>query len=97
MQKTSVDRTELTRLCRHHGIVFTGLFGSEARDEAGEESDVDLLVRFGERKTLLDLVRVEREIGEALGRPVDLVTENALSQHLADRVMDDLIVLLDDD
>jgi len=46
-----------------------------ARGEETEESDVDLLVRFARPKSLLDLVRIEREFSEALGRKVDLLTE----------------------
>ncbi|PSQ65094.1 MAG: hypothetical protein BRD32_04840 [Bacteroidetes bacterium QH_2_64_74] len=74
-----------------------GLFGSRARGEASPDSDVDVLVRFDERRSLIDQARVEREIGEAMGRSVDLVTENALSPHLRDQVEADLEVLVDDE
>jgi predicted nucleotidyltransferase len=77
--------------------VFAGLFGSQARREASSESDVDLLVRFEGRQSLIDLARVEREIGEVIGQSVDLVTENALSPYLRDRVMADLEVIVDDE
>jgi hypothetical protein len=95
--KSTLDKSELARACQEHGIVFAGLFGSQVRGEASAESDVDLLVRFEGRQSLLDLVRVEREIGEAICRSVDLVTENALSPYLRDRVMADLEVLVDDE
>jgi predicted nucleotidyltransferase len=92
-----VDRNELAQLCREHGIVFAGLFGSQAREEASSASDVDLLVRFEERQSLIDLARIEREIEEAIGQSVDLVTENALSPYLRDRVTVDLEVIVDDE
>ena len=97
MSTSLLDKTKLARLCREHGVVFAGLFGSRARGEASPESDVDVLVRFDERRSLIDQARVEREIGEAMGRSVDLVTENALSPHLRDQVEADLEVLVDDE
>ena len=97
MSTSLLDKTKLARLCREHGVVFAGLFGSQARGEASPESDVDVVVRFGERRSLIDQARVEREIGEAMGRSVDLVTENALSPHLRDQVEADLEVLVDDE
>ena len=97
MSTSLLDKTKLARLCREHGVVFAGLFGSRARGEAPPDSDVDVLVRFDERRSLIDQARVEREIGEAMGRSVDLVTENALSPHLRDQVEADLEVLVDDE
>ena len=97
MSTSLLDKTKLARLCREHGVVFAGLFGSRARGEASPNSDVDVLVRFDERRSLIDQARVEREIGEAMGRSVDLVTENALSPHLRDQVEADLEVLVDDE
>ncbi len=51
------------------------LFGSTARDEAGSESDVDLLIEFDKRPAgLVELARRKREFEEYLGCAVDLVT-----------------------
>jgi len=96
MPVTDPDKAELARLCREHGVVFAGLIGSQARGESSPDSDVDVLVRFDERRSLIDQARVEREIGEAMGRSVDLVTESALSPYLRDKVEADLEVLVDD-
>ena len=76
MSTSLLDKAKLARLCWEHGVVFAGLFGSQARGEASPDSDVDVLVRFDERRSLIDQARVEREIGEAMGRSVDLVTEH---------------------
>jgi len=45
----------------------------------------------------MDLVRIEREIEEAIGVSVDLVTENALSSYLRESVLEDLEVIVDDE
>ncbi|MFB6248126.1 MAG: nucleotidyltransferase family protein [Salinibacter sp.] len=97
MPDRRLDTSRLADECRKHGVVYAGLFGSQARDEATTESDVDVLVRFGDRRSLIDLVRIERRIEEVVGVSVDLVTENALSPHLRDRVLEDLEVIVDDE
>ena len=83
---TPIDLDAVKDICEQNDIAFLGVFGSHARGEATPESDVDLLVRFARRKSLLTLVRIERQFAERLGRPVDLVTEASLSPYLRERV-----------
>ena len=82
--------------CKQNDIKFAAIFGSIARGTANPESDIDILVKFSVRKTLLDLVRIERELSEVLERKVDLVTENSLSPYIRDRIKDDLLVVYDE-
>lgn len=86
MSTPVLDSATLADICEANDIEFLGVFGSHARGTATPESDVDLLVRFSKPKSLLDIVRVERLLGERLGRTVDLVTEGALSPYLRERV-----------
>jgi uncharacterized protein len=66
---------------RDFGVLRLGLFGSFARDNAGPESDVDLLVEFATgSKTLKNLVGLSRHLEEKLGRKVELVTREALNE-----------------
>ena len=88
-----LDTKRIISLCAANGIAALRVFGSVARGEDREDSDVDLLVRFADRKTLLDLVRIEEEFERALGRKVDLVTEGGLHPRLRDRVFRDAQVL----
>lgn len=69
------------------GVARIFLFGSAARDEAHIDSDIDLLVDFNRPVTLLEFVRLQRRLGEVLGRRVDLVTRAALKPQLRDRVL----------
>ena len=96
MQTVTLDQQKIIEACRRHGVSFLGVFGSFARKEAAPESDLDLLVRFAERKSLLDLVRIEREVSEALGRKVDLLTEASISPHLRERILNETLVLYDE-
>ncbi len=72
---------------------MVGVFGSMARGDAKKKSDIDLIVRFSKRKGLLAVVRLERELSEALGRKVDLLTEAAISPYVREKVMKDLRVV----
>lgn len=65
-----------------HGAVKIGIFGSYARGEANSDSDLDLLVDFSSRKSLLTLIRIKRELSESLGIDIDLLTEAAVSPHM---------------
>jgi len=57
---------------------FIGIFGSFSRGEETDKSDIDILIRFGEACSLLQLVKMESELSEKLGKKVDLVTEGSL-------------------
>ncbi len=72
-----------------HGARNVRVFGSVARGTATEDSDLDLLVDFEPGRNLFDLVGLKQEIEEALGgrKKVDVVTENALSPRIRERVL----------
>lgn len=62
---------------RHHASRVR-LFGSVARGEERPDSDIDLLVDFGQGSSLFDLMRMTRELEELLGHPVDVVSAGGL-------------------
>ena len=76
-----------------NGASRISLFGSFINGEAGPESDLDILVEFSESKSLLELVRLERELSEQLGIKVDLLTEGSISPHLIDRIKEEMEVI----
>ncbi len=86
-------RRRLTEVCRKNGITWLAVFGSVARGEAAPESDLDLLVRFSDRKSLLSMVRLERELTGILGKKVDLQTEASLSPYIHENIQRDLKVI----
>jgi len=85
--------SELTEICRRNDVSMLGIFGSVARGEATAQSDIDLLVEFSKRKSLLSVISLERQLSGALGRKVDLLTEAALSPYLRSRILRDLRVI----
>jgi predicted nucleotidyltransferase len=74
------------------GVARLSLFGSFARDQGEEDSDVDLLVEFSRPIGLFEFVRLQRQLGERLGHRVDLVTLAALKPQLRDRILHEAVV-----
>jgi uncharacterized protein len=87
------DKNKLIAVCRKNDVAKIGVFGSMARGEDNKQSDIDLLVDFSKRKSLLALVRLERELSVELKRKVQLLTEAAISPYLRDRIMRELKVI----
>lgn len=77
----------LLNLCRQYHVASLKVFGSVARGEAREDSDIDILVQFVRPVSLLTLVRLERELSALFGRKVDLVTEQAISPYIREAVL----------
>jgi len=69
-------------LAREYGVVDLALFGSVARDDAGEASDVDILVKFDGPATSARYFGLQFELEDLLGCSVDLVTDKALRPEL---------------
>ena len=85
-----MNRDEVLKMLRAHkptlaerfGVTGLALFGSFARDQATDTSDVDILVRFDSPATSKTYFGVQFYIEDLLSRPVDLVTEKALRPEL---------------
>ncbi len=86
-------RAEILDLARRHGANNVRVFGSMARGEGEEDSDLDLLVSLAQGRSLLDLVGLKLDLEELVHRSVDVVTERALSPYLRERVLSDAIPL----
>ncbi len=80
-------RDEVIRICSGHGATNVRVFGSLARGEADERSDVDLLVELEPGRSLLDLGGMQYELEELLGCPVDVVTVRGLKPRIRERVL----------
>ena len=76
------------------GVKKASLFGSVVRGETTIESDVDLLVEFKGRKSLLDLVRLKTRLEELLGRKVDVLTYKSINPRLKKRILNEQKVIL---
>lgn len=91
-----MDATDVTRTLLAHREVLQQfavrelrLFGSTLRGEAGDTSDIDLLVDYdpAARVGLFAFVRLQRRLSEFLGRRVDLATPDALHPTLREGIL----------
>ena len=80
-------REEITAL----GVKSLAVFGSVARDEAGPDSDVDILIEVNRPFGLFQLVRVQRRLETVLGRKVDLATSDALRPSMRAQILNEAI------
>lgn len=78
---------EIVRLATNHGVTNVSVFGSAVRGDDGPGSDIDLLVEFEEGRSLFDLIRLRDALTALLGRPVDVVTKDALHWRIKDEVL----------
>lgn len=79
-------RAEILRIAAQHGARNVRLFGSVARGDADEHSDIDFLVEMEPGRSLFDLGGLQIELEALLGRPVDVVTERGLKRRIRLRV-----------
>ena len=86
-------REQHLSLARRRGITSIRVFGSMARDEARDDSDVDLLVTLTPGRSALALGGLLVDAQELLGRQVDVLTEASLHPALRDRVLADAVAL----
>ena len=92
-QLTKEKGIKIDDICDQNGINYLGLFGSVARGEESEESDIDLLVKFDEKSKigLFELDKIQRELEMRFGRKVDLVTK--MNKYIKPEVVADIRTL----
>lgn len=73
---------------------YIGIFGSYSRSENNSDSDLDLLVKFRNSISLLQLIRIENELSDKTGIKIDLVTEGLIKNDMIKKsIQDDLNVI----
>ena len=85
---------KLIRILKKYGAKRIEIFGSYARGEQKETSDLDVIVEFEKRKSLLELVGIEQELKDHLGVKVDLLTEASISPYLIEKIKKESKVVL---
>jgi predicted nucleotidyltransferase len=94
MNQSEIKNIILSHL-KEFNPIKVGIFGSFARGDNKEGSDIDILVEFKESPSLLTLIRLENDLSEILGIKVDLVTTGALkNKRIKKSIKKDIINLL---
>ena len=86
-------REEILRIARTHGASNVRIFGSVARGEADENSDVDFLVEFEPGTSLLQHCALIADLEDLLGRKVDVAPEKTLKERVRDQVLAEAVPL----
>lgn len=88
-------KTKAVPILKKNGVEFAGLFGSYARGEARPDSDIDFLVKFADKAkvSLLDVIGIENELSDLLGKKTQLVTSDGVHPYIKDSVEKDLKII----
>ena len=84
-------KEKITPILQKYGVTYAGVFGSVARGEAREDSDVDILVTLPEQGvSLLDFIGLKNDIADCLEKKVDVVSDRAIVPYFKDYIYRDL-------
>ena len=86
-QILETKRDEILRIANVHHVCNLRVFGSVARGDSDEKSDIDFLVELNPGCGLLEHAALVRELEQLLGRKVDVVSDKGLRQRIKDRVL----------
>lgn len=86
-------RADILAVASRYGATTVRVFGSVARGEDDENSDIDFLVELEEGRSLLDLGGLVVELRDLLGHPVDVVTVRGLKDRIRARVLAEAVSL----
>jgi len=95
--RISIPKDRIAEFCMRNRVRRLSLFGSVLREDFGPDSDVDILVEFkpGTRIGLIRLSGLEIELGNIVGRKVDLNTPGFLSKYYRDQILTEADVQYD--
>jgi predicted nucleotidyltransferase len=95
--KIRIPKDQIAEYCKRNQVRRLSLFGSVLREDFGPDSDVDVLVEFepGTRIGLIRLSGLEIELGNIVGRKVDLNTPGFLSKYYRDQILTEADVQYD--
>ena len=90
---SSTQKKLILDIVSDFNLKMIGIFGSYARGENDQNSDLDILIDFDQTQDLLEIIGLEQELSEKLGIKVDLITVRSLNPQLKKYVEKDLVSL----
>lgn len=86
-------RNQILTIAKRYGAGKVRIFGSIARGEGKQDSDLDMLVELEPGRSLLDIIAIKQDLEDLLDCKVDVVTEAALSPYIRDEVLSQVVSL----
>jgi len=90
-------KSTIVPILKQHQVIQAGVFGSLARGEMADDSDIDLLVQLPAHKSLLELAGLKLDLEDALGKPVDLVEYSTIHPLLREQILAEEVTLMQRD
>ena len=87
-------REMIIDVLRRNEVKRASFFGSIVRGEMTDESDVDLLIEFEGKKSLLDLAHLKNELEDTISRRVDVLTYKSLHPRLKERILAEQVPII---
>tara|TARA_Y100000310_G_C20495670_1_gene721413 strand:- start:566 stop:877 length:312 start_codon:yes stop_codon:yes gene_type:complete len=82
-------------ILKKNGVIKAGIFGSYARGDAKQKSDIDMLIKFkGSTKSLLDLIKLEDELKQNLNKEVDVITYRSINKLIKKNILNEEVRIL---
>ena len=86
-------REEILQITAKYGAYNVRVFGSVARGEAKEDSDVDFLVELEPQRSLFDYIALMQDLMKLLGRKVDIAQPDDLHELIREKVLKEAVML----
>lgn len=94
LRKRGLDK-RLTKICEENDVVFLALFGSFVRGDYREDSDIDIAILYDDEKSksLFDLIELEENLTQLLGRKVDVGIFDTISPYVIEEVKKEMKII----
>ena len=87
-------KLKVVSILKKHGVSRAGIFGSYARGEQKNKSDIDILIQIGREASLTDIITLKLELQKALKKNVDLVEYEDIRPELKEQILNDEIRMI---
>ena len=87
-------KQKIVKILKENGVKRAGIFGSYARGEANENSDIDILVEFDKNISLFDFVGIKLELEDNLKRKVDLTEYKVIKPRIKRQILNEEVKIL---
>jgi len=94
IEKIDEIKRKILSILKRYNVKRAGIFGSIARGEENEESDIDILVEIMGRMSLLDFAGLKLELEEALGQRVDLGEYSTIKPIIKEQILSEEVSIL---
>ncbi|MBS1625453.1 MAG: nucleotidyltransferase family protein [Bacteroidetes bacterium] len=87
-------KASILRVLEQQPILRAAIFGSFARGDQNENSDIDLLIEYAAPPSLFDILRLERQLQDATSRKIDLVEYAAIKPSIKEKILSQAVSIL---